>query len=157
MTSKVNWVKDFKSQCNIEIRASSEQEIYNVFPDKNDLVLSDELRQYFLNINGYKNEYDDNFFRFFSLEHFKSIEEYFADWNGIPAYKDLFKSLANYNDYYIIADYQCYFTVYLVLLSHKATCFTPVIAAIGGDYKKVANSFSDFIVRYLKNPDDLLF
>jgi len=127
-----------------------------IFENKNKLLIPNDLRNYFLNLNGTNNSYDENFYRFFSFENFKRVISFYEDWKGIPDYSQLKKQRDLWNNVFIFCDYQFCLISYAVKLKNKESLSNEVYAICGGDYEQVSKSFSEFIEIYNEDPDKLL-
>lgn len=120
------------------------------FENKNKVKIPKDLQMYFYLINGTNESYDTNFFSFYDLNNFKKVSDELIKFNGIPDYSNLGKSLLNIENYYVFADYMFHLSSYAIYLGNNLNYLNEVILINGGEYKKIANSFSDFIILYLK-------
>lgn len=138
-----------------KIIPASNEEIL-LFEKNNNVFLPQDLIMYFKNINGTNEEYDNRFFQFYSLQKFKSINEELKYWTGLPDYSGIVNSLKDYSKYFVFADYSFHMFSYAIHLhdiidNNK----NEVLIICGSEYKKIANSFSEFVELYLKDSIEL--
>jgi len=123
-----------------------------VFALRNKKSLPNDLAEYFIKLNGTNSEYDANFFRFYSLGEFKTIEEEFVEWNGLPDYSKALGVIPEHNDYYLFADYSFHAFAYAIKLYEKGfSGINEVCVISGGNYKQIAGSFTEFLELYIKD------
>ena len=127
------------------------------FESEYGLVLPSDLVTYFKFINGSGGEYEENFFCFYSFEQFERIDKVYADWQGVPDYSTIASTLQNYETCFVVADYQCNLFCYAVELHREKVTGNRVYAICGGEYKVIANSFTEFVDLYLNNSSKLQF
>ncbi|MDB5257337.1 MAG: hypothetical protein JWM14_2032 [Chitinophagaceae bacterium] len=138
----------------IALPANNEEIIF--FEKKNRVLLPKDLETYFKNINGTNEEYDNRLFQFYSLTQFKSIDEGLKNWTGLPDYSGIVNVLKGSDRYFVFADYAFHMFSYAIHLSKDIENDENKILVICGDkYKKIANSFSEFIILYLNNSIEL--
>jgi hypothetical protein len=123
----------------------------DIFEQTSKCKVPQDLRKYFLDINGTKN-YGKDFFQFNSLEQFLAIEDYFDDWEGIPNYKSINPKLAK--SCYVIANYQLHLYSYAIYLRQDEDK-NKVFVICGDQYNFIAKNFSEFIQLYLNNDPSL--
>lgn len=153
-------IKKFKEALNskdgiCKIVPANNEEIL-LFEKSNNVLLPQDLIMYFKNINGTNEEYDNRFFQFYSLQKFKSINEELKYWTGLPDYSGIVHSLKDYSKYFVFADYSFHMFSYAIYLhdiidNNK----NEVLIICGNEYKKIANSFSEFVELYLKDSGEL--
>ena len=129
----------------------------NYFLSVNNVLMPKDLLEYFKVLNGTGGEYDDNFFQFYSLLQFKKISDEFKDWeNGIQNYRNLEKTLPYFDNYYVFANYFNFLFTYAIRLYPHNDKTNEILVLCGDEYKKIANSFSEFIDLYLNDSEQLL-
>ena len=119
-------------------------------------MLPNDLAEYFEFINGTQ-QYDSKFFNFYSLKNFKSVEETYSEWEGIPHFKEIVETLTGYKNCFVIADYSIHVLSYCIRLFSFTASTNEVYSICGSRYKQVAASFTEFIDLYMHNTDALFF
>jgi SMI1 / KNR4 family (SUKH-1) len=120
------------------------------FESRHGVRLPDDLRDYFLAIDGMGPEnlnppfgWDDDLFRFFPLHQVQPATEQF--------HPDLF--LADQSSYFAFADHSIALPTFAIRLTADVTCGNDVLAIFSDrrEYQagRVAGSFSDFVEHYL--------
>ena len=132
---------------------ASDEEI-SIFEIKNKVFLPADLKEYFKTLNGTEGVYDESFFQFYSFAEFVSINEAYLDWAGIPAYQKIVFTLKDFEQYYQIANNMFHLFCYAIKLS-TTDSKNEVIVVCGDKYKKIANSFSEFLDLYFENSTEL--
>jgi len=135
---------------------ATEQEISD-FQNFKQLRLPHDLIEYFMDFNGTSGEYNDRFFCFYSLNEFKTLKEKFEGWIGVPNYGGILNSLQEHSGCYVFADYHCHLFAYAIRLYGTETFKNEVYAICGNEYGVVANTFTDFIHKYYRDPEGLKF
>ncbi|CAL2108098.1 SMI1 / KNR4 family (SUKH-1) [Tenacibaculum sp. 190524A02b] len=149
-----------KSNWDIQgINTSSELNNYdiNIFELENKVLMPRDLKQYFINVNGTSESYDDIFFQFYSLDTFKNVFDFYSDWEGVPNYKEIITTLTNYKDYYVFADYSFHTFSYAIKLSQNLLNENEVLVLCGGEFRIIANSFTEFLTLYSSESSKLFF
>jgi len=131
-------------------------EIIRSFELKNNVILTSDLKDYFKTLNGTGEEYTDELYEFYSIEKVKKVSEEFRDWEGVPNYQSLIKNDVT-KDLFVFANFSFNQFVYAIKLSPEETDDNEVYILCGGDYKKIAKTFSEFIDLYLNNSIQLQF
>lgn len=126
------------------------------FEKKTGLVIPLDMKQYFIKVDGTAGE-DDDFFEFYSLVNFKTVEQSLKDWTGSPDYSNIIYTLPEHGSFFVFADYLFHMFSYAIMLCPYSSDKNEVIAISGDKYQVVANSFSQFLEIYLMNPDKLQF
>ncbi|WP_316810300.1 SMI1/KNR4 family protein [Pedobacter heparinus] len=153
------WLKKLKEKWLAEnaISESAVDDNYlSLFQEKNDVRLPDDLIEYFKSLNGTGGDYADDFYKFYSIDRIRKVKEEFKNWHGVPNYQDIL-SINNINDLYVFADFNCNLFAYAIELRSKFANKNDVYILCGENYKKIANSFSEFIDLYLKDAIELQF
>jgi SMI1 / KNR4 family (SUKH-1) len=126
------------------------------FRDVHNIQLPDDLVEYFETVNGTDAKYDQNIFQFYSLNNFKSIENMYLDWEGIPDHKAVTKVLPDYQNCFVIADYSIHVISYSIKLLPIQSAENKVYAICGANYKRVAKSFTEFVELYVNSISSLI-
>ncbi len=132
---------------------ASDEEISN-FEITHKVFMPTDLKEYFKTLNGTMGVYDENFFQFYSLAEFMNIKKAYLDWTGIPAYQNIVFTLKDFEQYYPIANNMCHLYCYAIKLS-TTDSENEVVVVCGDKYKKIANSFSEFLDLYFENSIEL--
>lgn len=133
----------------------TKEELYS-FELKNNVMLPNDLKIYFQSLNGTGENYDDNFFQFYSLNQFQKISEEYQDWQGIPNYGNISNTLINCENYFVFANYNCHLFAYAIFINNDSES-NGIIVICGDEFKKIASSFSEFLNLYLNNSIELFF
>ena len=118
------------------------------FEERTGLVLPDDLKAYFLSINGW-DQWDHYNTEFFSLAQFKTVQDEVGNFGGIPDYRDIVKTLPEHINCYVFADHFTLSAVYAIRLYPYISDVNEVYVIHGSDYKLVANSFNEYIHKYV--------
>jgi hypothetical protein len=124
------------------------------FQNKNDVLLPSDLSEYFKKLNGTSEEYTDELYEFYSIERIKKVSEEFEKWHGIPNYQSLL-NLSEIENLFVFANYSFNLFAYAIKLYHEKMEINEVFVLCGDNYKKIANSFSEFIELYLNDSIEL--
>lgn len=126
------------------------------FERKNNIVLPDDLKEFFKISNRTGEEYTDELYEFYSIEKMKKVSEEFQEWEGIPNHKYL-TNLNVTKDLFVFANYSFNQFVYAIKLSNEKTEINEVYILCGKEYKKIGNTFLEFLDLYLSNSLELQF
>ncbi len=133
------------------LRGASEAEI-TAFEACHNVRLPDDLRQYFLTVNGIGGskgaEMDGDLFSFWPISAVKSVADYYVN---APHFEE-----SDPASLFIFADYciECHY--YAIQLNPDSEQPTPVYLTTETPKYQFGNSFADFIELYLANPDFLI-
>lgn len=130
-------------------------ETLEAFEQATGLLLPADMSRYFLTVNGSNDEYDANFFAFYTLGHFESIADKFADYHGAPKYSDLLHTFDQSSTCYVFADFMISLMAYAIQLHPGPSPTNTVYVLCGGVYNPIASSFSEFLDLYLMDSDRL--
>ncbi|WP_437921156.1 SMI1/KNR4 family protein [Sphingobacterium sp. LRF_L2] len=126
------------------------------FEQKNNVVIPDGLKEYFKTLNGTGEEYTDELYEFYSIEKIKKVSEEFQEWEGVPNHQSLV-NIDMIKDLFVFANFSFNQFVYAIKLSQEETESNEVYILCGEEYKKIANTFSEFLDLYLSNSVELQF
>lgn len=126
------------------------------FQSKNNVVLPNDLIEYFSILNGTGNEYTDDLYEFYPIERIKTVSNEFRDWNGIPNYQPLV-NLVNTQRLFVFANFSFNLFVYAIKLNKETAENNEVYVLCGEEYKKIANNFTGFLELYLNDSIELQF
>jgi hypothetical protein len=139
------------SSNNVEINAGVSEAVLTSFEKKYAVVLPEDLRDYFLCVDGMPPEIvDDGFIRFWTLEEVVPLPQGAPDYSN-PQY------IQGSDSIFLFADYSMWAHAYAIRLT-KAPTESNEVFVIGRDLPSlISNSFSQFVDIYLTNKDQLLF
>lgn len=159
MVNQLEALQNSWKQYDVEIGPPALAQDIVAFESKTRLYISDDLRIYFQCLNGTVEAYDDKFFSFYSLNYFKSVNNELGDWRGSPDYRNIVNTLPNSAECYVFADYMFHTFTYAIRLakSDSPKEVYEVYAIYGDEFKRIANSFAEFLELYLRNCDLLYF
>lgn len=127
------------------------------FQKENNVILPDDLILYFKKINGSGGEYLDDLYEFYSINRIKTVIDEYADWHGVPDYKKISIYLDRAEQVYVFANYFVNLFAYGIRLGGEKSIENEIFVICGEQYKKIANSFSEFIELYLNDSIELQF
>lgn len=149
----MNNLQKLKEKWNFEnISCFKPTDLYFIekFQLNNNVILPNDIIEYFKTLNGTGEEYTDELYEFYSLERIKQVSKEFQDWKGAPDYQNLL-TLNEAKDLFVFANFSFNLFAYAIRLSNKETDVNEIFVLCGGDYKKIANSFSEFLELYLND------
>lgn len=129
----------------------------DVFEQRSGLVLPQDLRSYFKELNGTQSCYDSHLFEFYDLKGFKPIMEAYSSWEGRPDYGLIASTLKNHRQVHVFANFSNHLYAYGIRLYPTKSERNEVYVICGGDYHPIASSFTQFIDLYLEDNDALYF
>jgi hypothetical protein len=124
------------------------------FEVDNDVHLPTDLKKYFILFNGTNDECTDELYEFYAVGRIKRVQEEFNDWRGIPNYQALL-DLEDVKDLFVFANYSFNLFVYAIRLSNETLERNEVYVICGEDYKKISDTFSEFLELYLNDSIEL--
>ena len=129
------WARQHWQQAGtIALKTASEAELAR-FTQERQVQLPADLVRYFALVNGTGGEYDEPFFRFYSLADVQSVAERFHDHHGVPKYSDLLHTWPEYGQFYVFADYMINLFAYAIRLDRLPAATNPVSSRV--DLSKV--------------------
>lgn len=144
-------------QSEIELLDLATNEDVLSFQNRTSLVFPDDLRDYFKEINGTNEEYEHSFFKFYSLNGFRSVKDEMSDWGGVPDYRNIINTMNFHSSCYVFSDYTCHLFTYCIRLYERKSSQNEVYIIAGDRFKLIANSFSEFLDLYSENSETLYF
>ena len=145
MTEKL---ESFWRRQGIKLCSGAHEEELRAFENRYAVHLPEDFRGYLAAINGFDNSEhwmsDDNLITFLGLSEIKPLNAYWSP------------EVANSADLFVFADYSISAHVYAIRLSNAAPDRNQVVV-VYDKLIEVAGSFSEFIERYLKRTDVVLF
>lgn len=146
-----NWNEQMIANSNVVLKL----DLFD-FQKNHNVELPDDLKDYFLLLNGTNETYDENFYAFYDLKQFSSIPDFYKDKQGIPNYQLLNKTLENPFNYFVFADYHIDLFSYAIRIT-ESKGDNAVFVLCGEEYFQIADSFSEFLELYLSNSEKLQF
>lgn len=150
--NKIEKIKKLWEQENISNSIVIEENEILSFQNKSNLFIPSDLAEYFKQLNGSNDEYDKNFFRFYSFSDFTSLGGGLNTWNGSS---DVINAVGDF--VFVFADYLFCMFSYAIKLYSNTSLNNEVLIICGDESKIIANSFSEFIDLYLDNSIELQF
>jgi hypothetical protein len=124
------------------------------FQNVNDWDFPNDLNEYFSQLNGTGGEYTNGLYEFYSVNRIKKVKYEFNDWMGIPNYQALL-NLEEIKELFVFANYSFNLFAYAIRPHPQQNMNNEVYVLCGEDYKKISNTFSDFLDLYLSNSVEL--
>ena len=124
------------------------------FQTENNVVMPDDLKEYFEVLNGTGEECTDELYEFYSIKRIKKVSEEFKDWKGVPNYQ-LLVNLSDTQNLFVFANFSFNLFAYAINLYKEKVDANEVYVLCGKEYKKIANTFSDFLELYLNDSIEL--
>ncbi len=139
----------------VETSITATEESIFAFQQENSVFIPDDMKSYFVLLNGTNEVTDHKLFQFYSLKQFKSLDKDLIQWGGIPDYKNITNTLKEFNKYFVFADYSFNMFCYAIKLDNQESRNNEVLVISGDKYKKIASSFSGFIDLYFNDSIEL--
>lgn len=146
---KGKWAKE-----NVKNFQPVDVDYIQMFESKNNVVLPNDLKEYFRVLNGTGLECTDELYEFYPIERIKRVSEEFQDWEGIPNYRPLV-NVMDTQDLFVFANFSFNLFVYAIKLCQEKALANEVYVLCGEEYKKIANSFSNFLDLYFDDATEL--
>lgn len=125
-----------------------------MFQDHNNVIIPNDFKEYFKLLNGTGGECTDELYEFYSIVRIKKLFDEFKDWAGVPNYQALV-DIPEINGLFVFANYSFNLFAYAIRLYANNLDINEVYILCGENYKKIANTFSEFIELYLKDSIEL--
>jgi len=130
---------------NLRIRPPATRQAIELFEQTNNVILSSDLRTYFLTVDGMDDELDSGMNRFWPLTHLKLVENELTDIHG---------DRWSYPGCFVFVDHCIWCLAWAVRLNAEPSEVSgPVFQVTGSDKpgREVAPSFSRFLEMYLQD------
>jgi hypothetical protein len=149
-TSVGESLKRHWSSHDVEINAGVSKAQLDSFESKHGVVLPEDLRDYFLCVNGMPHDVvDDGMIRFWMLEELQPLPQ------GAPAFSDP-SYIQHPESLFLFADYSIWAHAYAIRLGSVSSLQSHEVIIIGYESPvTIAQSFSEFVDRYLTEKDHL--
>ena len=126
------------------------------FEQRHSVSLPDDVRRFYSRFNGTL-EMDTAFNAFWPLDEVDTVPKKLSDYAGIPDYSKIADNLPNADDYFVFADHSIWVNVYAIRLKGEHSATAPVLwIADGSTFDIIAESFLEFWLRYLTDPDSVI-
>ena len=147
-----NYLLSEGTECGV---AASDEQI-SKFESRNTTTIPDDLRSYFREVNGTAGDYAYGLIRFWSIDEVCTVAKDIAAKRHLPAliHSRYAAPIEGQETLFVFADYMYEAQLYAIELSSTEKRHQVMILD-GGEPKKVADSFSDFVNHYLSNPEEL--
>jgi hypothetical protein len=146
-TSVGESLKRHWSSHNVEINAGVSKAELDSFEAKHQVVLPEDLRDYFFWVNGMPPDVvDDGMIRFWMLEEFQPLAQ------GAPAFSDP-SYIHDAESLFLFADYSIWAHAYAIRLGSLPRQSNEVVIIGYKSPVAICNCFSEFVDRYLTNKD----
>ncbi|WP_326981929.1 SMI1/KNR4 family protein [Chryseobacterium sp. MYb264] len=152
--SKLEQLKKKWSNEGITKNSAINRNAIEIFERDNSIILPNDLKEYFKLLNGTFNQSTDELYEFYSIENVRKVSDEFSDWQGIPNYR-LLLNLEKIKDLFVFANYSFNLFSYAIRLSSEQLDENEIYVLCGGNYKKIANNFFDFLDLYIDNSIEL--
>ena|SRR5688572_21958473 len=149
-------IKELAKDNSTAAKTATEEDVVN-FQNKNRISLPRDLIEYFRFFNGTSSEYNARWFCFYSLMEFQPLGQKFEEWIGIPNYQNIVKTLDQHENCYAFADYQCHLFTYAIRLYQIDSFKNEIYVVCGAEFRLIANTFTEFVEKYLDDSNDLQF
>lgn len=118
------------------------------------VYLPDDFRAFYTFCDGIEGM-DDGLNAFWPLVEIDTVPAKLSDFGGVPNYTTISRNLPNAKNYFVFADHSIWLCVYAIMLTDDPNAPTPVIwIGDGRSFDTIAESFTDFWLRYIALPDD---
>jgi hypothetical protein len=128
----------------------------DLFQLKNQLVIPNDLVEYFKLTNDEIDAYNLDMFVFYKFDEFKSVKEEVGNFGGIPDYRKIVQTLPFHESCFVFAEWMIHSAVYAIRLNNDNSYGNEIYAISGHYFEVVANSFTDFLEIYKKDFNDIL-
>jgi len=135
----------------VNVTPSNIEEI-KIFQKKYNVEIPQDLRNYYLDINGSGNGTLNNLYEFYSIHRTKKIHEELINWKGVPDYSKLnFNGMENI---FVFGAYE--FNLYAFGIElHQNLSQNRIFILCGGDFNVIADNFTAFVDLYLNRPEEI--
>jgi len=130
---------------------ATEEEVV-AFEQRTGLLIPDDLRAYFKTLNG--NWWDAYLVEFYSLKQFITVKDEVGDR---PRFEGIINTLSEHENCFVFADHSIKIFIYAIRLSKVKTDVNEIyIIYSDEEYKLVANSFDEYIGKYVNGIDNYI-
>ena len=153
----MNYLKELETKWrseNINHTSTASHNELELFQKKEKVVIPGDLAKYFQSLNGTGGECTNDLFEFYSFSKIQKVKDEFKDWKGIPSHQMLL-NINEVNNLFVFANANFNLFAYAIRLNEVLTKPNEVYVLCGDKYKKITNSFSEFIQLYLDSSIEL--
>ena len=138
-------LKQFWLQQGIKLKLGISEIELSKFENKYNVLLPEDLKDYFSTVNGFNDEDCDE--EVITFLPFEEIEPLSKCWSQKPEAQS----------YFIFADFLISSHVYAIRLTNNVNSNNPIFIVYDDTPIQIAESFSEFVKGYLKNDYNILF
>lgn len=147
-------LKQFWARHNIKLRRGASETELRQFEEKYNVVLPDDLKDYFATVDGFEDsDSDENLFTFLPSAEVVPLDEFWLDESWSTGTFDA-------KSYFVFVDYFISAHVYAIRLTNDLSLGNPIVTNYvkpNEDPIQIASSFSEFVQGYLANDNGVLF
>lgn len=136
----------------VNVTPSNIEEI-KIFQKKYNVEIPQDLRNYYLDINGCGNGTLNNLYEFYSIHRTKKIHEELINWKGIPDYSKL--NFIGMENVFVFGAYEFNLYAFGIKLHQNLSSETSVFILCGENFRLIANNFTEFVDLYLNRPEEI--
>jgi hypothetical protein len=150
-------LRNYWSSTGVNLCSGASRQALKSFESTYGIRLPEDFHDFISTIDGMEDGYsDNNMVSFWPIDGIKSVPEKLITFAGIPDYSRIANRLREPDSYFVFADFLIWSHVYAIKLRSKLGEKNQVLWICGSEYRKIAESFSDFLQRYLDDPESLL-
>jgi len=127
------------------------------FQGSTGFILPNDLAYFFSIAGSAERQYNEEMYRFLSVNGFRRIDKELSDFKGTPDYSNIVSTLTEYKECFLFADYMVCMFSYAIRLSENESVANDIYIICGDKYKIIANSFTEFLHLYLSGSAKLQF
>ncbi|HWQ34495.1 MAG TPA: SMI1/KNR4 family protein [Blastocatellia bacterium] len=156
MIRPVDKLKTYWLSTGVRVRPPASFEEIASFEARYSVLLPQDMREYFSTFDGMQeDEFDQEMLSFWPLNKIETVPAILTEHSGIPDYRAIAHHLPEASSYFIFADYLIFSHVYAIHLSSAGDEENQIIwIGDGNSHCMVADSFSDFLEKYLADPSN---
>lgn len=124
-----------------------------VFQNEYNVKIPQDLKDYYLMINGSGNLPLDNLYEFYSIKRTKRIQDELINWAGSPDYSKV--NFEGIESVFVFGDFMFNLQAFGIELTQKVSAENKVFIFCGEDFKIIARSFTEFLDLYLSSIDEI--
>lgn len=151
-------LKNYWASIGAAARSGVDLSTIESFESHYDVRIPDDFRDYVSTIDGFEDgDWDNEMISFWPLHCVKSVPEALTPFAGVPDYSRIASRLRDASSYFVFADFLIWSHVYAIRLGKTGSDKSPILWICGSKYYSAAESFSDFLMMYLDNPESIVW